>query len=119
MSTRSLRRRFNPAPISDHGFQINLPAGSLRRGARNAEARGRPDDRHGDDHDANAPEVVVPDVEHQAAERRAGNDGDEGAHLEHAVRARQLFVGKNLRQNSVRSPGLKNVACSAIRNRTA
>jgi hypothetical protein len=72
------------------------------RGHRgNAPAESRPDDRDGDDDRSDDPQSIVPGIEHEAAERGAGDDRDERAHLEQAVRSRQVGIGQDLRQDAV------------------
>ena len=65
------------------------------------------------------PHAVLPDVEHlQLPMAVPADDGDEGAHLQQAVDARQIAIGQHFRSADANSQGLKNVECVAIRKST-
>lgn len=67
---------------------------------------------------AQEPQVLLPDAEQDASGRGAGHDGDEGAHLEQAIGARQIAHGQEFGEDAVFG-GLKKAACRANRNSTA
>ena len=68
---------------------------------RNAEAEARPQNRDRDDDQADQPQPILPGVEHDRAAADADDDGDERAHFQHAIRARELAIGQRLGQDAV------------------
>ena len=68
---------------------------------RDAEAQAGADNGRRHDDEADQPEARAPNVKHETSGRRAHDDGDEGAHLQDAVRARQVAVGQNFGQDAV------------------
>jgi hypothetical protein len=76
-------------------------AWSGRRDLRNAEAAGGTDDRNDQHRHANDPQVVLPEIEREAADGRAGDNRNERTHFENAVGARQIAFGKYLGQNPI------------------
>ena len=100
-STRSRRRVTQPGPDLAPGIAVDPLAGGRRRDVRNAEAQRRSDDGDADHEDADDPQVGAHRFEQISANGGAEHDGHEGAHLEHAVRSRQVAVRQYFRQNPV------------------
>ena len=90
-----------PRPISVKGFSENVPLALGGRTVRDAETDDRRQHRERDEDDREPPRFVVPEVEHLSPEPGAGDDGQERAHFEQAVRARELGVRHHLGDDAV------------------
>ena len=86
-------------------FAEGVPAerlgGAGGRDARDAQAGGEADGGDGDGGRADAPGVRLPDGEENAAAGDAQNDGDEGAHFEQRVAAREVAVAEHFGDDAV------------------
>ncbi len=72
-----------------------------RRNARNPETGVITGDGDGDHQQTDQRQMVFPNAEDGAAQRRAQDDRHEGAHLQEPIAARQVFVGQHFGQDAV------------------